>query len=104
MNQGEQAEMYEWLRDGIVELLDPPDDDAAEEAILLAAVEECVRERDAALDLLRYACDVEDESCQFDHHGYCQDHPHSGSDPDDGTPCWFVRARALLAAHPEEES
>ena len=51
--------------------------------------------------LIRYAVEVEDGPCSFDHHGYCQAHPHSGADPEEGVPCWFVRARALLA--PEGE-
>lgn len=49
---GERAGDYTMVRNAIIAALDPPDDDAAEEAILIAAVERCKAERDAARALL----------------------------------------------------
>lgn len=47
-----------------------------------------------ALDLLRDHV-VDDEQCQFDHHGGCQTHGDLDLQP--GGTCYMVRARRLIA-------
>lgn len=54
-----------------------------------------------AVELLRYMTLVETSPCQFDHHGFCQEHPGGFREVDDAVrgerpECWVAAARSVV--------
>lgn len=60
---------------------------------------EAATERDELRAIVRDLSEHEDQPCQFDHHGYCQEHGWLETDP----PCPIPRARAALGLLPSQE-